>query len=48
MSDAAGNTSTAVQTVENASANLTPSSVTVEGTTVDVIVELSGDAADIQ
>ena len=46
VSDAAGNTSTAVQTVEIMPlANLTPSSVTVEGTTVDVIVELSGDAA---
>ncbi len=46
VSDAAGNTSSAVQTVEIMPlANLTPSSVTVEGTTVDVIVELSGDAA---
>ncbi len=46
VSDAAGNTATAVQSVEIMPlANLTPSSVTVEGTTVDVIVELSGDAA---
>ncbi len=46
VTDAAGNTSTAVQTVEIMPlANLTPSSVTVEGATVDVIVELSGEAA---
>jgi len=46
VSDAAGNNSSAVQTVEIMPlANLTPSSVTVEGATVDISVELSGAAA---
>ena len=46
ISDAAGNSSSAVQTVEIMPlANLTPSSVTVEGGTVEVSVELSGKAA---
>ena len=46
VSDAAGNTSTAMQMVEIMPlANLSPSSVTVEGTSVDISVELSGPAA---
>jgi len=46
ISDAAGNSSIAVQSVEIMPlANLTPSSVTVEGATVEVRVELSGTAA---
>jgi hypothetical protein len=46
ISDAAGNSSSAVQSVEIMPlANLTPSSITVEGATVDVSVELSGLAA---
>ena len=46
ISDAAGNNSSAVQTVEIMPlANLTPSSVTVEGATVEISVELSGSAA---
>ena len=46
ISDAAGNSSSAVQSVEIMPlANLTPSSVTVEGATVEVSVELSGIAA---
>jgi hypothetical protein len=46
ISDAAGNSSSAVQSVEIMPlANLTPSSITVEGATVEVSVELSGTAA---
>jgi hypothetical protein len=46
VSDAAGNTSTAMQMVEIMPlANLSPSSVTVEGTSVEISVELSGPAA---
>ena len=46
VSDAAGNVSTAVQLVEIIPlANLTPSSVTVEGASVEVSVQLSGSAA---
>lgn len=46
ISDAAGNSSSAVQSVEIMPlANLTPSSITVEGATVEVSVELSGPAA---
>ena len=46
VSDAAGNSSSAVQSVEIMPlANLTPSSITVEGATVEVSVELSGPAA---
>ena len=46
ISDAAGNSSSAVQSVEIMPlANLTPSSITVEGATVVVSVELSGPAA---
>ena len=46
VSDAAGNVSTAVQQLEIMPlANLTPSSVTVEGASVEVSVQLSGSAA---
>jgi hypothetical protein len=46
VSDAAGNVSTAVQQlVIMPLANLTPSSVTVEGVSVEVSVQLSGSAA---
>ena len=46
VSDAAGNVSSAVQKVEIMPlANLTPSSVTVEGASVHIKVELSGPAA---
>jgi hypothetical protein len=46
VSDAAGNASTAVQQlVIMPLANLTPSSVTVEGASVEVSVQLSGSAA---
>tara|TARA_B110000977_G_scaffold15454_1_gene18951 strand:- start:877 stop:3339 length:2463 start_codon:yes stop_codon:yes gene_type:complete len=46
VSDTAGNETTKVQTVEIMPlANLTPSSVTVEGATVEISVELSGIAA---
>jgi hypothetical protein len=46
VSDAAGNVSSAVQKVEIMPlANLTPSSVTVEGASVHIKVELSGQAA---
>ncbi|MDC0172743.1 HYR domain-containing protein [Gammaproteobacteria bacterium] len=46
VSDAAGNASTAMQMVEIMPlANLSPSSVTVEGTSVEISVELSGPAA---
>jgi hypothetical protein len=46
ISDAAGNSSSAVQSLEIMPlANLTPSSITVEGATVEVSVELSGPAA---
>ena len=46
VSDAAGNASSAIQKIEIMPlANLSPSSVTVEGTTVEVSVELSGPAA---
>jgi hypothetical protein len=47
VSDAAGNVSTAVQQLEIMPlANLTPSSVTVEGASVEVSVQLSGSAAE--
>ena len=46
VSDAAGNASTAVQQLEIMPlANLTPSSITVEGASVEVSVQLSGSAA---
>ena len=46
VSDAAGNVSSAVQKVEIMPlANLTPSSVTVEGASVHIKVEISGQAA---
>ena len=46
VSDAAGNASTAMQKVEIMPlANLSPSSITVEGTAVEISVELSGPAA---
>ena len=46
VSDAAGNASSAIQKIEIMPlANLSPSSVTVEGTTVEISVELSGPAA---